>query len=89
MQHRPNTYTFAGATSEALMIPPGGYGYLISTLETGARCNMVEGGGEVRGSVTLKYSYRGVHRTQDYSLPVVIGIVCSNPQQVVDQMFGL
>jgi hypothetical protein len=88
MQHRPNTYSFAGATSRPLTIPSDGYGYLIATIETGDRCNLVDGGAEIMGSVRLEYSYRGVHRTQGYSLPMVIGIVCRNPQQVVAQMFG-
>ena len=86
-QHRPFAYVFAGATSEPLTIPPDAWGYVIPTMMTGARCQMDSGGAEVFQNVTLKYSYRGTKRTEDYALPAVIGIVCGNPKQVVDRMF--
>jgi hypothetical protein len=88
LQHRPNAYVLAGSTSEPLTIPPDGYGYVIPTMETGARCYMDAGGAEVFQTVSLKYSYRGKNRTEDYSLPAVIGIVCNRPKQVIDQVLG-
>ena len=87
-QHRPNEYSLAGSTSGPLTIPPGGHGYVIPTMETGARCHGEAGSGEFFESVRLKYSYRGKHKTQDYSMPAVIGIVCGNPKQFVDRVLA-
>jgi hypothetical protein len=82
-QHRPNAFTFAGATAEPLVIEPGGSGYVIPILETRGRCP-AQGAGEAFDSVQLKYTYRGSHRVADYALPVVVGIECGNPKALVD-----
>jgi hypothetical protein len=37
----------------------------------------------------LRYRYRGHERTEWYSMPVVIGIVCGNPKGMVDSAVGL
>ena len=83
MQHRPNAMVLAGATSEPLVIPPNGVGYVIPMLETTAKC-FSPGTGEYFDSIQLKYTYRGSHRTATYSLPVVVGIYCGNPRPLVD-----
>jgi hypothetical protein len=83
MQHKRNAAVLAGATSEPLVIEPGGFGYVIPILETRGRCP-AQGAGEGFDSVRLKYTYRGSHRTATYSLPVVVGIYCGNPKSLVD-----
>jgi len=88
LQHRPRYAGLAGATSEPLTIPPDGFGLVIPVLETQARCNLVPGGAQTFDSVTLKYSYRGGHKTQVYPMPMVVGMVCGDPRRVVDQMLG-
>ena len=82
MQHKPNAAVFAGATSEPLLIEPGGFGYVIPILETRGSCHSQ--GAESFDSVQLKYTYRGAQRTATYSLPVVVGIYCGNPKSLVD-----
>jgi hypothetical protein len=83
MQHKPNAAVLAGATSEPLVIEPGGFGYVIPILETRGSCPS-QGAGEGFDSVRLNYTYRGSHRTATYSLPVVVGIYCGNPKSLVD-----
>jgi hypothetical protein len=83
LQHKPNAAVLAGATSEPLVIEPGGFGYVIPILETRGSCPS-QGAGESFDSVQLKYTYRGSQRTATYSLPVVVGIYCGNPKSLVD-----
>jgi hypothetical protein len=62
---------------------------VIPILQTGEQCNLVSGGESILRSIRLKYSYLGVFRkTQELSIPAAVGMVCSNPQQVVARMFG-
>jgi hypothetical protein len=49
---------------------------------------MVDGGVQGFDSLVLDYSQRGSRKTQRYPLPMVIGIVCRKPRQVIDRMFG-
>ena len=88
MQHRPNTMALAGATSEPLTIPPGGLGYVIPVLDTRGRCgaSFSAGGSEELDSIRLDYSYRGDRKTESYSLPVVVGIVCGSPKLLLDSV---
>jgi hypothetical protein len=83
MQHKSNAAVLAGATAEALVIKPGGFGYVIPILKTGRSCPF-KGASEGFDSVQLQYTYRGSHRTTTYSLPVVVGIYCGNPKPLVD-----
>jgi len=86
MQHRPNAMVLAGATAKPLVIEPRGLGYVIPILETrDGRCP-APGAGEGLDSVQLKYTYRGSHRTANYSLPVVVGLYCGNPKSLVDSV---
>jgi len=88
MQHKPNDYTFDGASSKPLTIEPGGNGFLIPIIETAGPCgaNYSRGGGESFDTIHLRYSYRGGERTEWYSLPMVIGMVCGNPKRWVDNV---
>ena len=88
MQHRPNTMALAGATSEPLTIPPKGLGYVIPVLETRGHCraSFSAGGSEEFDSIQLDYSYRGNRKTESYSLPVIVGIVCGSPKLLMDSV---
>lgn len=89
MQHRPNSSIFKGATSEPLTIEPGDSAFVIPVLRTGSRCNLVGGGASILTAVRLRYSYlRVFHKEQELVLPMRVGMVCRNPQQVVDRMLG-
>jgi hypothetical protein len=85
MQHRPNAVVLAGVTSKPLVIEPGGFGYVVPILETRGSCT-AHGTSEAFDSVQLKYTYRGAHRTTDYSLPVVVGVYCGNPKSLIDNV---
>jgi hypothetical protein len=84
MQHRPNWVTFRGVTAKPLTIQPGGDAYVVPVMATGAKCYLLDGGVAVFKSVTLKYSYKGQQRTQEYTLPAAIGMVCSHPERIVN-----
>jgi len=89
-QHDPRGMTLEGATQEPLTIEPGQYGFVIPVLETGGPCapNYVDNGAEETDSIHLRYRYRGHERTEWYSMPVVIGIVCGDPGNMVDSATG-
>ena len=89
-QHDPHRMTFAGATEEPLTIEPGDEGFVIPVLETGGPCapNYTDNGAEASDSIQLRYRYRGHERTEWYSMPVVIGIVCGDPGKMVASAAG-
>jgi hypothetical protein len=89
-QHDPHRMTFSGATEEPLTIEPGDEGFVIPVLETGGPCapNWTDNGAESWDSIHLRYRYRGHERTEWYSMPVVIGIVCGDPKTMVDGALG-
>jgi hypothetical protein len=88
LQHNPRVNGFKGATREPLTIPPNGDGWVIPVMSTGAKCYLVAGGGEIFKAVTLKYSYQGHHRTQEYPLPAAVGFACSHPERLLGSSFG-
>jgi len=85
-QHDPQTFSFVGATPEPLTIAPGRSGVVVAVIETGGPCraHFSRNSGESFDSIRLRYSYRGRERTESYSLPVVVGMVCGNPKRWVD-----
>jgi hypothetical protein len=90
MQHKPQTYSYVGATAEPLTIEPGGSGVVVPVLETRGPCrtHYSPGSGEETDVIRLRYSYRGVERTEWFSMPVVVGMVCGNPKTWVDRAIG-
>jgi hypothetical protein len=86
MQHKPQTFSFVGATAEPLTIEPGGFGVVVPVLETGGPCrtHYSAGSGEGTDAIHLRYSYRGVERTEWFTMPVVIGMVCGDPKPWID-----
>src|SRR5262245_35631178 len=87
MQDNPRTFSPVGATAEPLTIAPGESGVVVPVIETGGPCraHFSPNSGESFDSIRLRYSYRGRERTESYSLPVVVGMVCGNPKRWVDQ----
>jgi hypothetical protein len=82
VQPKPHTYAFDGSRAGSLMIQPDKYGYVIPTLETGARCNLLPGGTNGFNSVRLRYSYLGVfRRSQTVTLPMTIEMTCDDPKR--------
>ena len=61
---------------------------MIPVLETRGRCgaSFRAGGSEELDSIRLDYSYRGDRKTESYSLPVVVGIVCGSPKLLLDSV---
>ena len=86
LQHKPNSYGFDGATEAPLTIAPGKDGFVIPVIETGGPCrrHYSKSGGEAFDSIHLRYRYRGRERTEWYSMPFVVGIVCGNPKRWID-----
>ncbi len=89
-QHHAQRFTFEGATAEPLTIEPGEEGFVIPVLATGGPCapNWSDNGAEWTDSIQLRYRYRGHERTEWYSMPVVIGIVCGDPKGMVESAVG-
>jgi hypothetical protein len=87
-QHKPNTFTMAGATTEPLTIEPGRRGLLIPIVETRGPCraNYEANSSEEFDTIRLRYRYRGKERTERFSLPVVIGMFCGNPEPWLDRV---
>ncbi len=88
LQHKPRNYTFDGASEAALTIEPGSDAFVIPVIETDGPCrrHYSENGGESFDSIHLRYRYRGRERTEWYSMPFVVGIVCGNPKLWIDRV---
>ena len=87
-QPKPQNYTLDGATEAPLTIEPGKDAFLIPVIETGDPCrrHYSKGGSQSFDSIHLRYRYRGRERTEWYSMPFVVGIVCGNPKFVIDRV---
>jgi hypothetical protein len=86
-QHEPNSFTMAGATTEPLAIEAGQHGVLIPVVQTGDPCraHYEASSSESFDAIHLRYRYRGKERTERFSLPVVIGMFCGNPEPWLDR----
>ena len=92
MQHKPQTYSYFGATAEPLTIEPGGSGVMVPVIETGGSCRTHHspGSGEETDAIHLRYPYRGVERTEWFcDAGLCVGMVCRNfPKPWVDRAIG-
>ncbi len=86
MQHKPQTVSYVGATAEPLTIEPGGFGVVVPVLETGGPCRTHYSPGSGRGDRrdSLEVLVPGLERTEWFTMPVVIGVVCGDPKPWVD-----